>query len=103
MLGLAKRSAPNVGVSGLSGGTAKQYIWTILQCSIHVPAAHISRSGVILKVHQPNKWHLIIDPSHSQGKSVNDGTPEELCSMICMYITIDDAVQRIVGTGFQEP
>ena len=71
--------------------------------NIHVPAAHISRSGVIPKVHQPNKWHLIIDLSHSQGKSVNDGIPEELCSMTYMYITIDDAVQRIVGTGFQEP
>ena len=60
-------------------------------------AAHISRFGVIPKAHQPNKWCLIVDLSHPQGKSVNDGIPKELCSMA--YITIDDAVQRIMGLG----
>ena len=62
-----------------------------------IPAAHISRFGVIPKAHQPNKWRLIVDLSHPQGKSVNDGIPKELCSMT--YITIDDAVQRIMGLG----
>ena len=62
-----------------------------------VPFAHISRFGVIPKSHQPNKWRLIIDLSHPEGKSVNDGIQKELCSMA--YISVDDAIQQIVTLG----
>ena len=62
-----------------------------------IPATHISRFGVIPKAHQSNKWRLIVDLSHPQGKSVNNGISKELCSMT--YITIDDAAQRIMGLG----
>ena len=62
-----------------------------------MPAAHISRFRVIPKVHQPTEWHLIVELSHPQGKTINDGIPKELCSKT--YITIDDAVQRIVALG----
>ena len=59
-------------------------------------SAHISRFGVILKSHQSNKWRLIIDLSHPQGKSVNDGVQKDLCSMA--YIS-DDAIRKIITLG----
>ena len=57
-----------------------------------IPAAHISRFGVIPKSHQPDKWRLIVNLSHPKGKSVNDGIPKHLCSM--SYITTDNASPR---------
>ena len=62
-----------------------------------IPSAHISRFGVIPKSHQPNKWRLIIDLSHPQGKSVNDGVQKDLCSMA--YISVDDAIRKIITLG----
>lgn len=62
-----------------------------------VPSPHISRFGVIPKSSQPDKWRLIIDLSHPCKKSVNDGIPKHLCSM--SYITIDDAIERILTLG----
>ena len=62
-----------------------------------VLAAHINRFGVIPKSHQPNKWRLIVDLSYPKGKSVNDGIPKELCSMV--YVTIDDAISKILSLG----
>ena len=56
-----------------------------------VPNAHISRFGVILKPHQPNKWRLIINLSHPKGKSVNNG--------IRKYISVDDAIRQIITLG----
>ena len=55
-----------------------------------IPAAHISRFGVIPKHHQPNKWRLIVDLSHPVNCSVNGGIPKELRSLT--YITVDSAV-----------
>ena len=57
------------------------------------PEVHTSRFGVILKNHQPNKWYLIIDLSHPQGSSVNDGILQHLCSL--SYVSVDDAILNI--------
>ena len=62
-----------------------------------VPHGQISRFGVIPKHHKPNSWRLIIDLSHPQGYSVNDGIPSSLCSI--KYITIDDAINQILSLG----
>ena len=43
-----------------------------------IPDAHISRFGVILKQHKPDKWRLIVDLSHPVDLHVNDGIPKEL-------------------------
>jgi len=66
-----------------------------------IPEAHISRFGVIPKNHQPNKWRLIIDLSHPANRSINDGIPKILCSLV--YITVESAIQciRQLGRGTQ--
>ena len=58
---------------------------------------NINRFGVIPKHHQANKWRLIVDLSHPEGFSINDGIPSHLCSL--SYITVDDAIQEILQTG----
>lgn len=62
-----------------------------------IPQAHITRFGAIPKHHQPNKWRLIIDLSHSTSGSINAGIPKELCSL--KYITVDSAIDHIKRTG----
>ena len=42
---------------------------------------HISPIGVIPKIHQPNKWRLIVDMSSPDGFSINDGINTELSSL----------------------
>ena len=37
------------------------------------PGLQISPFGVIPKGHTPGKWRLIVDLSHPEGRSVNDG------------------------------
>ena len=56
----------------------------------------ISRFGVIPKS-QPGKWRLILDLSHPDGKSVNDGIDQEICSLT--YSSVDQAAQCIVALG----
>ena len=46
---------------------------------------------------QLDKWRLIVDMSHLQGRSANDGIPRHLCSMT--YITVDHAVENIITRG----
>ena len=58
---------------------------------------NINRFGVIPKHHQANKWRLIVDLSHPEGFSINDGIPSHLCSL--SYITVDDTIQEILQTG----
>ena len=60
-------------------------------------SCYISTFGVIPKSHQANKWHLIVDLSFPKGRSINDGIPKHLCSL--KYISIDDAVQKILSQG----
>ena len=52
---------------------------------------------MIPKNHQPNKWCLIIDLSHPQRNSVNDGIHQHLCSL--SYVSVDDAVLNILQSG----
>ena len=58
---------------------------------------HVSRFGVIPKLHQPGKWRLITDLSSPKGASVNDGIDPLLCSL--SYVSVDDAVRRIISLG----
>ena len=43
--------------------------------------AHISSLGVIPKKNKPGSWRLILDLSHPEGFSVNDGIRREECSL----------------------
>ena len=58
---------------------------------------HISRFGVIPKKSQPGKWRLIVDLSHPQGFSVNDGIDPSLFSL--SYTSVDEAVNRFSQLG----
>ena len=62
-----------------------------------IPAAHVSRFGVIPKNHTPNKWRLIVDLSHPPKFSINDRIPKELCSLT--YISVDTAIYHITKLG----
>ena len=63
------------------------------------PYVHISSLGAIPKKHSHNKWRLILDFSHPQGSSVNDGIDRRLCSL--SYMRVDDVVPQVLylGTG----
>ena len=54
---------------------------------------HVSKFGVIPKRHQKNKWRLIVDLSHPDGASVNDGIRSDLCSL--SYSRVDDVAAKI--------
>ena len=58
---------------------------------------HVSRFGVILKLHQPGKWRLITDLLSPRGASVNDGIEPRLCSL--SYASTDDAVRTVRRLG----
>ena len=63
--------------------------------------AQVSHFGVIPKGHQTGRRRLILDLSHPEGRSVNDGIEPELCSL--SYSSVDEAVRLIreKGTGAQ--
>ena len=54
----------------------------------------INRFGVILKSGQPGKWRLIVDLSHPDGFSINDGIEPELCSL--SYASVGSSVAVIM-------
>ena len=58
---------------------------------------HTSPFGVIPKRHQENKWRLILDLSHPEGRSVNDGIDPALCSL--SYISHDQITEQILLMG----
>ena len=62
-----------------------------------VEGIQISRFGVIPKPHKPGKWRLILDLSHPEGQSVNDGINEKLSSL--SYVSVDDIVNTILLLG----
>lgn len=66
-------------------------------CQAAISGVYTSRYGVIPKGHQQDKWRLIVDLSHPKHHSINDGIPSSLCSI--QYITVDDAIQKIVELG----
>ena len=61
----------------------------------------ISQFGVIPKASQPGKWRLIVNLSHPEGKSVNNGIDSELCSL--QYVKVDDVARMVwrLGPGTQ--
>ena len=61
------------------------------------PGVNINRFGVIPKSHQPGKWRLIVDLSHPDKASVNDGIDPRLCSL--HYTSVDEAVREVVALG----
>ena len=58
---------------------------------------HCSPFGVIPKKHRPDAWRLILDLSHPEGHSVNDGINKELCSL--SYVSLDEVVAAIMESG----
>ena len=61
------------------------------------PGLQISPFGVIPKGHTPGKWRLIVDLSHPEGRSVNDGISKERSSLA--YVSVDHIVQVILRLG----
>ena len=58
---------------------------------------HVNRFGVVPKGHQTGKWRLILDLSHPEGRSINDGVDPALCSLT--YTSVDWAVRMVLNTG----
>ena len=54
------------------------------------PGLQISPFGVILKGHTAGKWRLIVDLSHPEGRSVNDGISKEHSSLA--YVSVNHIV-----------
>ena len=61
-----------------------------------VDNVQVSRFGLIPKK-SPGEWRLIVDLSSPEGRSVNDGVYEHLCSL--KYVTVEDALQMVVACG----
>ena len=61
------------------------------------PGLQISPFGVIPKGHILGKWRLIVDLSHHEGRSVNDGISKEQSSLA--YVSVDHIVQVILRLG----
>ena len=57
----------------------------------------VNHFGVIPKGHDKEKWRLILDLSHPEGSSVNDGIDPSLCSLT--YTLVDWAAKIILATG----
>ena len=62
----------------------------------YVPMVHINRMGAVPKS-TPGKYRLIVDLSHPEGQSVNDGISDALCSFT--YVSVDTAAQAALQTG----
>ena len=60
-----------------------------------LPQVHTSSFGVIPK--SSGGWRLILDLSSPEGRSVNDGIDDNLCSL--SYVSIEDAARKIVALG----
>ena len=87
---------PDVITSALKKEVAKGRLCGPLDPRLH-PYAHISSLGAVPKKHSADKWRLILDLSHPQGFSVNDGIDKAHCSLV--YIKVNDVVQRILSFG----
>ena len=61
------------------------------------PPVQISRFGVIPKGHTLGKWRLILDLSHPEGASVNDGISPDHCSI--KYLKIEEVAQALLKSG----
>ena len=93
---LSALKTPDVADGYLKVKVEKEYV---LGPATQVGGVHINRFGVIgsPKQHQVGRWRLIVDLYHPEGASVNDGIPQERCSL--KYPTVDDALQTIKQLG----
>ena len=57
----------------------------------------VSPFGVIPKQHAPSQWRLIVDLSHPEGHSVNDGIDSSLSSLF--YVSVDNLTEVVVKLG----
>ena len=62
-----------------------------------IEGGQINRFGVIPKNHRTGARRLIVDMSHPEGRSVNDGILKTLCSF--HYVTIDDVIHLVIKLG----
>ena len=60
------------------------------------PYVQTSSLGAVPKKHS-DKWRLILDLSHPDGSSVNDGISKSICSLT--YMKVQDAVRQILKLG----
>ena len=74
----------------------RQAGWWALQPPL--PVLHVSRSGVIPKRHQLEKWRLILDLSSPAGHSVKDGIADEHFPLHYMDVDAITAGMRL-GRG----
>ena len=61
------------------------------------PNLHVSSFGVIPKVGQPGKWHLLVDLSSPGGASVNDGIDSHKFTL--HYITVNQVIRMVSRLG----
>ena len=61
------------------------------------PEVIVSRFGVIPKGGQPGRWRLIVDLSHPEGRSINDGISQESCSL--KYTKVENVVEKLLELG----
>ena len=61
-----------------------------------LPQLQVSSFGVIPKRHQPGKWCLILDLS-TEGRSVNDGIDQTVCSL--QFISVDTIAEAVFWVG----
>ena len=62
-----------------------------------VPDVVVSRFGVIPKGGQVGRWRLIVDLSHPERRSVNDGISTNWCSL--KYMRVEDVAERLLQLG----
>jgi len=65
------------------------------------PNVQVSSQGAVPKKHCQDKWRLILDLSHPNGTSMNDGIDRTLCSLT--YMKVDDVVQPVLFLGKRMP
>ena len=57
----------------------------------------LSPIGLVPKNHLANQWRVIVDLSSPMNRSVNDGIPSSLCSVV--YFSIDEAIAGVLTQG----
>ena len=61
-----------------------------------LPMVHINRLGAVPKS-TPGRYRMIVDLSHPEGRSVNDGISAEVCSL--SYVSVETAAQAVLKLG----
>ena len=63
-----------------------------------VPMVHVSRIGAVPKS-TPGKYRLIVDLSHRENQTINDGISESRCSL--SYVSVEEAARTVLERGRQ--